>query len=193
MNRSMRPQLYILASGLFNQPTHTRLKDLYSLLSELLSTMPADAFWRKTLIALKPHLNYDKNLEVEYNRLFILAFPNATVQPYGSYWLETEQCLMGRSTMEIKEMMAEYGIEVAENTGLLPDHIVSELEFMAFLANQDDDKAIQTQQQLLKQHLARWTPQFITALHKAEPVPYYQLAADFLEQLINSDAQKLTA
>jgi TorA maturation chaperone TorD len=182
----MRPQLYLLASGLFNQPTHIRLKGLHSLLSELLSAMPADAPWRKTLIALEPHLNYDKNLEVEYSRLFILAFPNATVQPYGSYWIETEQCLMGRSTMEVKEMMAEYGIEVAENTGLLPDHIVSELEFMAYLANQDDEKAVQTQRQLLEQHLVRWTPQFIAALKKAEPAPYYQLAADFLDQLINS-------
>lgn len=188
----MRPQLYLLASGLFNQPTHTRLKGLHSLLSELLSAMPADAPWRKTLIALEPHLNYDKNLEVEYSRLFILAFPNATVQPYGSYWIETEQCLMGRSTMEVKEMMAEYGIEVAENTGLLPDHIVSELEFMAYLANQDDEKALQTQRQLLE-HLIRWTPQFITALKKAEPVPYYQLTADFLDQLINSDVQELNS
>jgi TorA maturation chaperone TorD len=190
----MRPQLYLLASGLFNQPTHTRLKGLHSLFSELLSAMPTDAPWRKTLIALEPHLNYnyDKNIEVEYSRLFILAFPNATVQPYGSYWLETEQCLMGRSTMEVKEMMAEYGIEVAENTGLLPDHIVSELEFMAYLANQDDEKAVQTQRQLLE-HLVRWTPQFIAALKKAEPAPYYQLAADFLDQLINSDVQELNS
>jgi TorA maturation chaperone TorD len=187
----MQPQLYLLASGLFNQPTHIRLKGLHSLLSELLSAMPADAPWQKTLIALKPHLNNDKELEVEYSRLFILAFPNATVQPYGSYWLETEQCLMGRSTMEIKEMMAEHGIEVAENTGLLPDHLVSELEFMAYLANQDDEKAVQTQRQLLE-HLTHWIPQFITALKKAEPVPYYQLAADFLEQLINSDVQELS-
>ena len=187
----MRPQLYLLASGLFNQPTHTRLKGLHSLLSELLSAMQADAPWRKTLIALEPHLNYDKNLEVEYSRLFILAFPNATVQPYGSYWIETEQCLMGRSTMEVKEMMAEYGIEVAENTGLLPDHIVSELEFMAYLANLDDEKVVQTQRQLLEQHLLRWMPQFIAALKKVEPASYYQLAADFLDQLINSDVQEL--
>jgi len=113
------------------------------------------------------------------------------VQPYGSYWLETEQCLMGRSTMEIKEMMAEYGIEVAENTGLLPDHIVSELEFMAYLANLDDEKVVQTQRQLLEQHLLRWMPQFIAALKKVEPASYYQLAADFLDQLINSDVQEL--
>jgi len=178
-----QPQLYLLASGLFNQPTPARIENLRSLLNELLQTIPKNAPELPILMALKPQLNYKEDLETEYSRLFILAFPNKPVQPFASYWLESDQSLMGNSTLEIKKMMAEQGIEVAENSGLLPDHIVSELEFLAYLASQDDEKARQTQQQLLEQHCARWMPQFIAELKQANPILYYQLAADFLINL----------
>jgi len=179
-----QPQLYLLASGLFNQPTPARINDLCRLLNDLLQTTPKNAPMLPILKALKSQLNYNKVLKTEYSRLFILAFPNEPVQPFASYWLESDHSLMGNSTLEIKKMMAEHGIEVAENSGLLPDHIVSELEFIAYLASQDDEKARQTQRQLLEQHCARWMPQFIEALNKSNPMPYYQLAADFLKQLM---------
>jgi putative dimethyl sulfoxide reductase chaperone len=178
-----QPQLYLLASGLFNQPTPARLSDLQNLLNELLQTIPENAPELPILSAIQSQLIYSEDLETEYIRLFILAFPNQPVQPFASYWLEADQGLMGNSTIEIKKMMAEHGIEVAENSGLLPDHIVSELEFLAYLASQDDENARQTQQQLLEQHCVHWIPQFIEAVHKSNPIPYYQLAADYLKQL----------
>lgn len=181
-----QPQLYFLASGLFNQPTPARIDDLRRLLNELLQTIPQNAPELPILRALKPQLHYNEDLETEYSRLFILAFPNLPVQPFASYWLESDHSLMGNSTLEIKNMMAEHGIEVAEHSGLLPDHLVSELEFIAYLASQDDEKARQTQRQLLEQHCACWMPQFIVALNEVNPMPYYQLAADFLKQLIES-------
>ena len=186
----MRPQLYLFASGLFNQPTLARLEMLRGLLAELRQALPPNAPWGETLIALESQLDYDEGMEAEYSRLFILAFPSQAVQPFGSYWLENDQRLLGDSTLEIKWMMAEYGIEVADNTGLLPDHIVSELEFMAYLAGLDET-TYQTQQKLLEQHFARWMPQFTVALRDANPAPRYRLAADFLDQLIDWDRQQV--
>ncbi|RKZ92594.1 MAG: hypothetical protein DRR19_03785 [Candidatus Parabeggiatoa sp. nov. 1] len=182
----MRPQLYLFASGLFNQPTPARLEMLRGLLAELREAGPPNAPWGETLIALEPQLDYDEGMQAEYSRLFILAVPCVPAQPFGSYWLEDDQRLLGDSTLEIKHMMAEYGIEVAGNTGLLPDHIVSELEFMAYLAGLDET-AHQTQQKLLEQHFARWMPQFTAALREVNPAPRYRLAADFLDQLIDWD------
>lgn len=187
----MRPQLYFLASGLFNQPTPARLEMLRGLLAELLSAMPPDTPpWGETLLALKSQLDYDEKMEAEYSRLFILAFPSQPVQPFGSYWLENDQRLLGGSTIEIKELMAAHGIEVADNTGLLPDHIVSELEFMAYLAS-SDETAQPTQQKLLTQHFSRWMPQFTAALREVNPAPRYRLAADFLDQLLDWDRQQV--
>jgi TorA maturation chaperone TorD len=185
----MRSQLYMFASGLFNQPTLARLHMLRELLAQLTQAMPQKTPWGDTLVALEAKLDYDEDMEVEYSRLFILAFPSRPVQPFGSYWLETDQHLFGESTLEIKKMMAEHGIEVTDNTGLLPDHIVSELEFMAYLAGLDDTTTHQTQQELLEQHLALWTPQFTEALRAANPACHYRLAADFLDQLIAWDMQ----
>ncbi len=186
----MRSQLYMFASGLFNQPTLARLHMLRGLLAQLTQAKPAEAPWGDTLVALETKLDYDEEMEAEYSRLFILAFPSQPVQPFGSYWLENDQRLFGESTLEIKNMMAEHGIEVADNTGLLPDHLVSELEFMAYLAGLDETTH-QTQQKLLEQHLALWTPQFTEALRAANPAYHYRLAADFLDQLITWDMQNL--
>jgi len=52
--------------------------------------------------------------------LFKLAFPKLAVQSFGSYWLEDDQALMGKSSIEVKNMMAEHGIEIAADAGLLP-------------------------------------------------------------------------
>jgi len=184
----MRSQLYMLASGLFNQPTQERLEALQSLLIQLQSAMP-DAPWSDIFNALETEMAYEKAKEIEYSRLFILDRLSVPAQPFGSYWLESEQCLLGKTTIEVKKMMAEHGIEVADNVGLLPDHIVSELEFMAYLASQDD--TLETQHQLLTQHLIKWVPQFIAAIHAAEPINYYRLAADFLDKLLTWDQEHL--
>lgn len=187
----MRSQLYFFASTLFNQPTPARLELLRGLLGDLIEAMPPDAPpWRETLLALESQLDYDEKMEAEYSRLFILAFPAKPVQPFGSYWLENDQRLLGDSTLEIKELMAEHGIEVADNTGLLPDHIVSELEFMAYLAGLDETTQ-PTQQKLLEQHFSRWMPQFTAALREVNPAPRYRLAADFLDQLLDWDQLQL--
>ena len=183
----MRPQLYMFASGLFAQPTREYLKILRVLLEKLLleTQMP----WHNTLIALKQEMDYDEELEAEYSRLFILGLPQVPAQPFGSFWLERSQQLLGDSTLEIKKMMAENGIEIAENSGLLPDHIVSELEFMAYLASQEETK--QRQQQLFEQHLDLWIPQFTAALLAANPLPRYRLAAEFIEQLFAWERKEL--
>jgi putative dimethyl sulfoxide reductase chaperone len=184
----MRPQLYMLASGLFNQPTKERLEALTGLLTQLQSNRP-DAPWANIFKALETEMAYEKAKEIEYSRLFILDRLKTPAQPFGSYWLEDDQLLLGKTTIEVKQMMAKHGIEVADNVGLLPDHIVSELEFMAYLASQDD--TLETQHQLLTQHLAKWVPQFIAAIHGANPITYYQLAADFLEKFLTWDQENL--
>ncbi|EDN66520.1 component of anaerobic dehydrogenase [Beggiatoa sp. PS] len=184
----MRPQLYMLASGLFNQPTKERLEALPGLIAQLQLAMP-DAPWADTLNALEAEMVYEKTKEIEYSRLFILDARSVPAQPFGSYWLESDQCLLGKTTMEVKEMMAQHGIEVADNAGLLPDHIVSELEFMAYLASQDE--TLETQNRLLEQHLAKWVPQFIAAIQAANPMTYYRLATDFLEKFLTWDQEQL--
>lgn len=185
----MRSQLYLLASSLFMQPNPQQLNQLQALIKELLVKATNEP-WQDSLAELKPHLNYDDDIESEYSRLFILALPQVAAQPFGSYWLEQPPRLLGNSTLEIKEMMTEYGIEVAENSGLLPDHLVVELEFMAYLINLEET-TWQAQRRLLEQHLARWTPLFTAALRAAHPSHFYRLASTYIDKLIVWDRQQL--
>lgn len=150
----------------------------------------SDTPWRRMLESLAHDLDAGQASETEYNRLFVLSFPHAVVQPYGSHWLEQDRRLLGASALEVREMMAAHGLAVREESGLMPDHIVSELEFMAYLASQGDT-TLAAQEQLLDRHLARWVPKFTAALREARPSSYYQLAADFLDRLIQWDQVRL--
>lgn len=189
MTHRTRTRLYLIAAGLFDHPDQTGVEQLWNLIEELLAES-FEAPWLRTVVSLTRYLGADRATDVEYNRLFVLAFPRITAQPYGSYWLEQDHCLFGPSALEVQEMMSAYGLAVREASGLMPDHIVSELEFMAYLASQGDT-TLAAQEQLLVRHLARWVPQFTAALREAQPSPYYQLAADFLDQLIQWDQVQL--
>ncbi len=185
-----RTRLYLIAAGLFDHPDQAGVEQLWNLIEELLAESLLEAPWLRTIVSLTRYLGADRATDAEYNRLFVLAFPRVAAQPYGSYWLEQDHCLFGASALEVQEMMAAHGLAVREASGLMPDHIVSELEFMAYLASQSGT-TLAAQEQLLDRHLACWVPQFTAALYEAQPSPYYQLAADFLDQLIQWDQAQL--
>lgn len=185
-----RARLYLIAAGLFDQPDQNVAERLWNLIEELLAESLFEAPWLRAVVSLTGHRGADRATDVEYTRLFVLAFPRVAAQPYGSYWLEQDHYLFGVSALEVQEMMATHGLMVREESGLMPDHIVSELEFMAYLASQGDT-TIAAQERLLGGHLARWVPRFTAALREAQPSPYYRLAADFLDQLIQWDQAQL--
>lgn len=186
----MRARFYLIAAGLFDQPDSAGVERLRCLIDGLLNESLLDAPWRHTLTLLTHDLDVGLVSAVEYNRLFVLAFPRVAVQPYGSYWLEQDHRLFGASAFEVQEMMAAHGLVVREESGLMPDHIVSELEFMAYLAHQGNT-ALAAQEQLLERHLACWVPQFTAAMREVQSSPYYRLAADFLDRLIQWDQVQL--
>jgi TorA maturation chaperone TorD len=185
----MRALLYLTAAGLFEQPGRESTDRLQALLAALLQhPSPDKRHWQPLLRQLADCLHPDEaQPAAEYNRLFVLAFPRVAAQPFGSYWLEPERQLMGRTTVAVRELMAAHGLGV-EGSGLLPDHIVSELEFMAFLVAQESPHSGRdSQRRLLGEHLARWTPRFTEALRAARPSRRYLLAAELLDRLIAED------
>lgn len=185
--------LYNLLADLFSQPDLVDRGDLLSSLKEILSCPNNDEPWRASLEKLENTLKKHETLSdytAEYSRLFILNAETVPAQPFASCWLEKERRLMGETTLAIEKIMAGFGIGVDHSSGLLADHIVSELEFMAFLCEQDHQN-METRQWLLENHLVRWIPPFAQAIRDADPMPYYRLAADLLEQVIGWDHARL--
>ncbi len=187
----MRAKLYLIAAAFYQQPDRETLQRFGELASSLLFEKSCDGQWRLLIESIPPHsrLCHD-DLIAEYSRLFVLGAPHVAAQPFASFWLERERQLMGKTTLCIREMMAAHGLQA--DGGFLPDHIVSELEFMAWLADHRASTRA-TQRWLLSEHLACWTPRFTAALREARPSSWFLAAADFLDRLIAWDLSNVAS
>jgi TorA maturation chaperone TorD len=185
----MRSSLYLLAAVLFDEP-RAELRDARrSLIARVAYRSPNQARWVAPLLEISDARLNEEQLRIEYARLFVLAQPRVVAQPYGSCWLEPDRQLMGNTTIEVRNMMREHGLAPDAHSGLLPDHIVCELEFMAWLAEQEDTQ--DTQEVLLQRHLGIWVPRFLDALDTCEPPRFYRMAARYLREVLAWDRIQL--
>lgn len=190
--QNIRSELYMLASGLFNFPDTTREGAMFGLAQGLRRLQTPPSPWSQTLEALAQDLarEYSRRiLNAEYCRLFIHAQPTVPAQPYGSYWLEHGAFAQQGSAWEVEELMAHHELGVTEESGLAPDHIAAELEFMSYLAQ--DQRTLESQRWLLERHLTRWSPLFTQAVRAARPLERFRLAADLVDKLVSWDTAYL--
>jgi TorA maturation chaperone TorD len=117
----------------------------------------------------------------EYNRLFVLGQVSVPAPLFASYWLESDHLLLGKSIRPVEELLAAHEIVVDPSSGLTPDHLVTELEFAAFLCEQDASADLHT---LIAIHMQSWIPLFCAALRAAQPSNFYLLSADLLERAV---------
>jgi TorA maturation chaperone TorD len=180
--QDIRVKLYMLAAGLFDQPDDACSDFHFSLIAKLLHAAPQDWACRPVLEALERDIVEDAHsaaLNAEHDRLF---GEGGAVPPYAGHWL-------GRDAEEGLALMAGHGM--AADLAIVPGHIISELEFLAYLVA-DDPVTRPAQRHFLQRHLGRWAPPFAAALRRAARLPRYRLAADFLDTLMVSEAALLT-
>ena len=153
MNKTIIPQLHLnvvepglLACSLDNN-TAGGLKNIYMLFSllfrypdeavypELQSGLQQLAPMLEEYIGQQPVMVPSQELQAEYISLFVSNKGSVPAIPYGSYYLDGENMLNGRSTNELKKMMARAGFVLHSDTRELEDHIHIQLEFCSILAN----------------------------------------------------------
>ncbi len=85
------------------------------------------------------------------------------VSPYESVWLDEEGLVMQEPMFQVREIYKKYGLEAADWHLLADDHLVNELEFIAYLM----DKAAEGEEEILQEvagfldfHLLRWLGSF---------------------------------
>ena len=117
----------------------------------------------------------------EYNRLFVLGQVSVPAPLFASYWLESDHLLLGKSIRPVEELLAAHEIVVDPSSGLTPDHLITELEFAAFLCEQDASEDLQA---LVAVHMQSWIPLFCAALRAAQPSDFYCSSADLLERAV---------
>lgn len=125
------------------------------------------------------------DLRTEYTRLFI-GPAGPPCPPYESVYRDGDASgelgpVKGPATMAVTRWYHEFGVQPAPDHPDIPDHIATELEFAAYLAEKGFDDRLD---QFLDEHLAVWAPEFLTRVEEETREAFYaSLAATTREVL----------
>ncbi|MEW6481708.1 MAG: molecular chaperone TorD family protein [bacterium] len=108
-------------------------------------------------------------LRIEYTRLFINSYPKMIAPPYGSVYIDGR--LMGPSTMQVLAEYEKAGLGLNAQFKELPDHICSELEFMAYLWTQGKK---QEEEEFRRSYFLSWAPTFFERVIKNTKLQFYK-------------------
>ena len=119
-----------------------------------------------------------KNLRTEYTRLFI-GPAGPPCPPYESVYRDRDDPdklgpVKGPATMAVTRWYQEFGVQPAQDHPDLPDHIATELEFAAYLAEEGFDERLE---QFCDEHLTVWTGEFLELVEHETSVQFYESLA----------------
>lgn len=135
-----------------------------------------------------------RELEVEYTRLFINAFPTVVAPPYGSLYLEPDAGVWGATTHAVLGLYREAGLGMATSGRAIPDHIVAELEFAACLAQDDmpGNESAPTEDlwfRFASEFFLPWVPEFMDRVAKQTKSVFYREVAGLARDFVHWDTE----
>lgn len=134
------------------------------------------------------------DLQRDYTRLFINAFPRMVAPPYSSVYLDGKGKVWGESTSWVNNLYREAGLEIAEEFHNIPDHAAAELNFAAFLlagAGVGSGPNLDMYGKLVTEHLALWMPPFLGRVIEGARHPFYALLAKITGRLVEEESERL--
>lgn len=156
--------------------------------------------------ALERALNdliYFRELQLDYDRLFIVPGPNLTF-PYESCYTHrnvdgTFGLLWQESAQDMQRILTEWEIKFAEGWDLIPDHLAVELFFMAELCHRrakskgpDEDEALRNWQSIFfNKHLLPWAFEFLNRLEEKADTAFYRGGAKLLREFLTEEKADL--
>ncbi|MBA2881855.1 TorA maturation chaperone TorD [Desulfosalsimonas propionicica] len=137
-----------------------------------------------------------EELRLDHTRLFVGPF-ELVAPPFGSVYLDGKRTLMGESTRSAMELYRRAGLDMAEDFNNPPDHVIAELEFLAYLhsARQaaDDDDTLHLlrdlHHQFVRQHIGTWIEPFTSKMEQGAETGFYQLLAAVTRSLVLAEAR----
>ncbi len=121
--------------------------------------------------------NLVDTLQVEYTRLFINGIPHIVAPPYGSFYLDGDHTLQGKSTQRARDFYRQYGYDITD-TSEPADHIRFELEFLAALTRDND---LEAEEQFLKTIFRPWFSNFYKRVLDEKGHPYYLVSTKLID------------
>ena len=141
-------------------------------------------------------------LEKEYTRLFITAYPVVVAPPYSSVYLNSDRQVWGPSTAEAVRLYNAAGLGIAKGFDDIPDHIAAELEFVTYLIseqqkhNQNETPMAQElatiERKFLTEHLFKWAPLFFGRVGEHSRVAFYSGIALLAQKFIDYECKLAT-
>ncbi len=144
-----------------------------------------------------------KELEVEYTRLFITAYPRIPAPPYASIYLEEDWLVWGNATVEALEIYREAGLKVSDGFRDVPDHIAAELEFVSYLIssglkarekgnNERLSKMLSIQERFLADHLLKWSISFFDIVIESTGSTFYRESSALARKFMKAEISRLS-
>jgi len=146
-----------------------------------------------------------RDLAVEYAALFL--GPGGHISPHESVHVDDGGQLLSEATMAVKNYIEACGFEYDPDYHELPDHISTELEFLAEVTRQEAvawqenelEKALnclEFEREFFDRHLGRWVPAFCEKVLERAELPFYrriiELARNFLDDEVGEINRRLT-
>jgi len=126
------------------------------------------------------------DLRTEYTRLFI-GPAGPPCPPYESVYRDGEDSdelgpVRGPATIAVTRWYDEFGVQPAPDHPDLPDHIATELEFAAYLAENGFEERLD---QFLDEHLAVWADEFLTRVEAETDDAFYTSLAATTREVVH--------
>ncbi|MHC4459044.1 MAG: TorD/DmsD family molecular chaperone [Planctomycetota bacterium] len=152
----------------------------------------------------KPERELLEDLAVEYARLFL--GPGKHISPHESVHHQKNDGqwgqLWGESTVAVKKFIESSGLHYNSDYSGLPDHISVELEFMQQVTLREEQawaegdkntalKCLKKEKKFIKEHLARWIPDFCNKVIQKAELPLYREMAKLTKNFIQFEMKEI--
>ena len=129
------------------------------------------------LVPLAAALDDEAELLAEYERLFV-GPGRVPCPPYEALWRDDgkrleQGRLMSAATSSVTRLYRSLDLAVRRDAHELPDHLVVELEALAYALGEDEQAA----DELLDEHLLRWVPKLSATVEREAELEFYRLLA----------------
>ncbi|MBI4787840.1 MAG: molecular chaperone TorD family protein [Chloroflexi bacterium] len=118
-------------------------------------------------------------IQGEYTRLFVNAYPHVPCPPYESAYRDGE--VLGNAAEQVDVLYRQWELVVE---GEQVDQASVELEFIAFLLVLDLPQAREAAEQFRAAHLLRWLPRLADDLDRASRLEFYRAVGRVLRAVL---------
>ena len=192
---AIRAGVYRAASEVFRYPQATRIRWIATASRELaheqtaVAQFASSATWRELLDALDHLTRYPLlDLERHYVALFMVGDTDVLCPPYESVYREPQGSPSGWLQARVEGAYRAASITAPAGQGELPDHLATELAFLAILAareseawERNDETAASDaqahQSAFIREHVLTWLPSLGQQLTRADHTGVYAAIA----------------